>query len=144
MGWNYLSIPKLQQYNCWSLGMDQQFHPTCYWESDYLTMLGLKLINVSKIGHWRDMIVKIWITSKLIFHCIPIVTENRYWNELPLYGQRKTMIPYGLHGVSNQRSLDYLLHSICRLANKENIKGVYYWPFVRGIHQSMDSLTKAW
>ena len=23
MGWNYLSIPKLQQLHCWSLGMDK-------------------------------------------------------------------------------------------------------------------------
>ena len=29
MGWNYLSIPKRQWCNCWSLGMDNWFHPTC-------------------------------------------------------------------------------------------------------------------
>ena len=23
VGWNYLSIPKLQQLHCWSLGMDK-------------------------------------------------------------------------------------------------------------------------
>ena len=41
MGCNYLSIPKLQQCNCWSLEMDKLFHPTLYWTSDYLSMLEL-------------------------------------------------------------------------------------------------------
>ena len=41
MGRNYLSIPKLQWCNRWSLGMDKQFHPTLYWTCDYLSMLGL-------------------------------------------------------------------------------------------------------
>ena len=38
MGWNYLSIPKLQQCSCWSLGTDEEFHPTCNWACDYLSM----------------------------------------------------------------------------------------------------------
>ena len=42
--------------------------------------------------------------------------KNHLWNGLPLCGQLNTRIPYGLHGVSNQRSLDYLLH---RLAIKK-------------------------
>ena len=28
------------------------FHPALYWVCDYLSMLGLKLIHVSKSGHW--------------------------------------------------------------------------------------------
>ena len=51
MGWNYLSIPKLQRCNRWSLGMDKQFHPTLFWARNYLSMLGLKLNHVSKRGH---------------------------------------------------------------------------------------------
>ena len=31
MWWNYLSIPKVQRCNRWSLGMDKLFHPTAYW-----------------------------------------------------------------------------------------------------------------
>ena len=50
MGWNYLSIPKLQRCNRWSLGMDKQFYPTLLWACDYLSMLGSKLIHVSKRG----------------------------------------------------------------------------------------------
>ena len=50
MGWNYLSIPKLQRLHHWSLGMDKLFHPTLLWACNYLSMLGLKLNHVSKRG----------------------------------------------------------------------------------------------
>ena len=48
VGWNYLSIPKLQRCNRWSLGMDKQFHLTLYQTCNYLSMLGLKLNHVKK------------------------------------------------------------------------------------------------
>ena len=48
MGWNYLSITKLQRLHRWSLRMDKQFDPTHYNGGNYLSMLGLKLIHVSK------------------------------------------------------------------------------------------------
>ena len=51
MGWNYLSIPKHQRCNCWSLGMDKQIHPILCNGCSYLSMLGLKLNHVSKSGH---------------------------------------------------------------------------------------------
>ena len=50
MGWNYLSIPKLQRCNRWSLGIDKLFHPIHYNGCNYLSMLGLKLNHVSKRG----------------------------------------------------------------------------------------------
>ena len=52
VGWNYLFIPKLQLCNRWSLGMDEEFHPTPYWACGYLSTLRLKLRNVSKSGAW--------------------------------------------------------------------------------------------
>ena len=52
MGWNYLSIPKLQRCNRWSLGTDKKFHLTLYQACDYLSMLGLKFNHVSKSGPW--------------------------------------------------------------------------------------------
>ena len=52
MQWNYLSIPKLQRLHRWSLGRDKKFHPTLYQVCEYLSMLGLKLIHVSKRGQW--------------------------------------------------------------------------------------------
>ena len=48
VGWNYLSIPKLQWLNSWSLGMDRYFHPTLYLACNYLSKLVLKLNRVSK------------------------------------------------------------------------------------------------
>ena len=47
VGQNYLSIPKLQWYSRWRLGMDKEFHPTMYWLCDYLSMAGLKLVHVN-------------------------------------------------------------------------------------------------
>ena len=60
MGWNYLSIPKLQRLHRWSLRMDKQFHPTLYQACNYLYMLGLKLNHVSKRGHSQ------WTGSSLV------------------------------------------------------------------------------
>ena len=50
VGWNYLSIPKLQLFHCWSFGMDRSLHPTLYRTCNYLSILGLKFIHVSKRG----------------------------------------------------------------------------------------------
>ena len=58
MGWNYLSIPKLQRCNRWSLGMDKKFHLTLYQACNYLSMLGLKLNHVSKRGHQWEFVIK--------------------------------------------------------------------------------------
>ena len=44
MEWNYLSIPKLQRCNRWSV----EFHPTVYNGCSYLSMLGLNLNHVGK------------------------------------------------------------------------------------------------
>ena len=52
MGWNYLSITKLQRLHRWRLVMDKYFHPTLYLGCNYIFMLGLKLIHVSKSGPW--------------------------------------------------------------------------------------------
>ena len=51
VGWNCLSIHKLQLFHSCNLGMDKQFHPTQFSWCYYLSMLGLKLIHVSKRGH---------------------------------------------------------------------------------------------
>ena len=48
VGWNYLSIPKLKRCCRWSLVMDKLFLLTLYRVCDYLSMLGLKLILVSR------------------------------------------------------------------------------------------------
>ena len=48
---NNLSIPKLQRCKRWSLGMDNEFHPTLFNACNYLFMLRLKLNHVSKRRH---------------------------------------------------------------------------------------------
>ena len=47
---NYLS--NKHRLHRWSLGMDKQFHPTLYNGCDYISMLGLKLMHVSKRDCW--------------------------------------------------------------------------------------------
>ena len=56
MEWNQSSIPQLQRYSRWISGMDQWFQPTHYWACGYLSMVGLKLIHVSKMGTWHIII----------------------------------------------------------------------------------------
>ena len=43
--WNYLSIPNLQRWNHWRLGMDTEFHPTLYNGYNCLSMLRLNHFN---------------------------------------------------------------------------------------------------
>ena len=75
MGWNYLSIPKLQRLHRWSLGMDKYFHPTHYNGCDYLSMLGLKLNHVSKRGHRCCM----WVCCTVLkYHWIVTIEQNSY------------------------------------------------------------------
>ena len=47
----------------WSIGMQKYFHPTLYWRCDYLSMLRLKLIHVSKKGPMLAITMKIGKTN---------------------------------------------------------------------------------
>ena len=77
MGWNYLSIPKLQRCNRWSLGMDKQFHPTVYNGCNYLSLGPWKCLHKS----WQHS--QVWQRS---FWCnflgsllvAPRVTNRQY------------------------------------------------------------------
>ena len=64
MGWNYISIPKLQRLHRWSLWMDMQFHPTFYDGCDYLSMLAFKLFHVSKRAPGREELTQ-WGMNKI-------------------------------------------------------------------------------
>ena len=56
MRWNYLSILKFQQLYRWSVGIDKYIHPRLCWACDYLSMLELKLIHLSKSGpRWASL-----------------------------------------------------------------------------------------
>ena len=51
VGWNNLSIPKLQWLSYWSLGINTQFHSTFCKTCDYLSMLKSKLPG--KLASWN-------------------------------------------------------------------------------------------
>ena len=53
---NYMPSKVLRH---WSLGMDKGFHPTLYDGCNYLSMLGLNLIHVSKWGHGSTKMIQI-------------------------------------------------------------------------------------
>ena len=72
MEWNYLSSPKLQRCN--RLGMDKFSHPTFYLAWDYLPMLGLKLIYVSKMAPSKNELL-INTEVGLVFR-FPIITHD--------------------------------------------------------------------
>ena len=70
VGWNYLSIPKLQRLHRWSLRMNKEFHTTPYSGCNYLSMLYLQLIHVSERfgSHGQNLNKKF---SSLLFSLIP-------------------------------------------------------------------------
>ena len=93
MGWNYLSIPKLQRCNRWSLGMDKWFYPTFYWARDYLSMLLLKWIHVSKRGprclpkyfhvtwpYWDRHIITPVVVNNNQIRCGYFLSKVNIWN----------------------------------------------------------------
>ena len=84
MGWNYLSIPKLERLHRWSLGMDKWFYPTLFWACNYFSLLGLKLIHVSTRDHCTRIEETIYgtpvrfvegnIYAKCACPCFPVIS----------------------------------------------------------------------
>ena len=66
MGWNYTSIPQFKRCNSWNLSMDKLFHPTLYMTCDYLSMLGLKLIHISKGYPGNRKLIVIGVTVEVM------------------------------------------------------------------------------
>ena len=113
MEWNYSSIPKLQRCNRWSLGMDKQFHPTLYNGCNYLSILGLQLIHVSK-GPWSmdgvgSRRVKLHATSVSFAWCV-VCDSALQWRH------------NGRDCVSNHLPHDCLLNRLSRLRSKKTSK----------------------
>ena len=52
MGWNHLSIPKLQRFNRWRLGTEKYFHLALCDGCNYVSLRWLKLNHISKRGPW--------------------------------------------------------------------------------------------
>ena len=55
--WDEIAYPFLNFNGC--TGMDKQFHPIFYMDA-YLSMLGLKLVHVSKKGPWYASWIEEW------------------------------------------------------------------------------------
>ena len=66
VGWNNLSIPKLQRCSRWIQRMDKYFHPTFYWAYDYLSML-VKCYIFQNTG--RDVIPSRTIVIQTLYGC---------------------------------------------------------------------------
>ena len=110
MGWNNLSIPQLHRLDRWRLGMDKYFHPTHYNGCNFSSMLGLKVIHVSKRG--------------------PLVAllDRQKWNNAEILSNRLhihvviTVTSQERHGVSSQSLTTRLFVPKCaQTKNKENI-----------------------
>ena len=101
----YLSIPKLQRWSRWSLGMDTEFHPIFYWACDSLSTLELKLNHVCKRGlrhsASQHFCLHVMITSsnawKHFPRCWPFVWGiHRFPVNSPHKGQRRGALMFSL------------------------------------------------
>ena len=137
MGWNYLSIPKLQRCNRWSLGMDKLFHPTLYMACDYVSMLGLKLNHVSKRGYrWRHR-----FQSKLVQVIICPVSDSTPQLDSMLHYSDVIMVKMASQITT---SLMIVYYTIYPGADQRKHESSASLAFVRGIHQwPVNSRTKS-
>ena len=73
MGWNYLSIPKLQWLHRWSLRRDKWFHPTLYIEgkpSHIPMVIHAYITSVAELTHWG------WVTHICVSKLTIIGSDN--------------------------------------------------------------------
>ena len=122
MGWNYLSIPKLQRCNRWSLGMDEQFHLRLNWACNYLSMMGLKLIHVSKSGH-RFWVLNIW--GAYTWHiCVRYIFISEKGSSLAIQSQcvaAKMPLNCTVSNIKSTLRLDCIATNFCCWANAHTI-----------------------
>ena len=82
MGKNYLSIPRLQWYSRWSLGIDKLFHSTLHWACGYLSM---KLEKMAPGWFWGNIHVYLHFLSYLD---IDMMTSSNIFSVTgPLWGE---------------------------------------------------------
>ena len=107
MRWNYLSTPKLQRWNRWSLVKDKYFLSYILWACGYISMLRLKLSHVSKRGPWRQQLWYWWRQMSSILKCRMV---SLLWHH------------NGPDGVSNHQPHHCLLNSLFRCRSKKTSK----------------------
>ena len=120
MGWNYLSIPKLQRLCRWSLEMDKQFPPPLYNGCNYLLasyrtihlLTSLQNLSSNKEASTRvnvttkvNMLIKygrLQYTYRVPCRCdryIPISHSGQIYHEIKSHYQVKTRELYRIHYV---------------------------------------------
>ena len=142
MGWNYLSIPKLQRCSRWSLGMDKLFHPTLYWVCDYLSMLGLRLNHVSKSGlrsycKWKGCICDRAAErrfSKLTIHFSK--TESELLGFFLTHMRRKRRSSYFRYHCSKPYGYELfnvisIMELLCRFRDTWYNRGLWWGVYIR-------------
>ena len=95
---------------------------------DFVFITWSKIIRFNKVCwnryfHWK----KYLCNEHLIYYCRPLCYSDITW------------VPWHLKSLATWLYVDQLAQA----GNKGNIKALYYWPFVKGIHHSLvDSLHK--
>ena len=82
VGWNYLSIPKLQRLHRWSLGNNKQFHPTLIfitgvishpcWNYGWSTF-----VQGATVIHLVKFVRVVFVVVPLRYHCLKSVGKRR-------------------------------------------------------------------
>ena len=99
MGWNFLSIPKLQRLHRWSLGNKRNFTPQFIMDylwllDDYLSILWLKLCHVSKSGHRQRFLVVLSLLKTLCeYSTYVLYLSKRIYNIEYEYNETWWLIP---------------------------------------------------
>ena len=92
VGWNCLSIPRLQWCNHWILGMGKYSRATFYWTCDYLSKLGPLVSCNSPSNRYDGVIIQnIYITSHWF---LVRRTKIRSWETLFVFYFRMEFIPW--------------------------------------------------
>ena len=127
MGWNCLSIPKCQPLKFADAEVNS---PTRYNGCNYLSMLELKLINVSNRWPWDHLryIPRTLHTVRAFLYSVVV----RWWSIIPIYF-RVTSLQWRhdeCDGVSNHRRLDCLLSQRKHQssASLAFVRGIHWWP----------------
>ena len=102
--WDEISypIPKLQWLHIWGLAMNMEFRPTINNGCNYLSMLGLQLIHVSKRGSrtLQELQEQRWPRSD------PSIPQTRQW-EFNYLANLSKGISYDVEGGINRDTLEY-------------------------------------
>ena len=139
--------PKFHRLHVWSLEMNKEFHPTRYNKCNYLSMLGLKLNNLSNIGsresrryeYSTDNYIRVldWIVTMVIVQFYIWQTSSIVWkhkdyfvNEVPIYPDMKlaSALEMYISSIALYQK-QYTTWLLCRSKNISRINWCLTWIF---------------